>query len=375
MKRLYFFLFLLTVSGSLGAQSKNQLSASIRVGVLSLDCQGLDYEPSTLGSVVRLELQKIQEFEVIDRYDMLDLLDDQPDQIDVSYCYSKRCLIEAGTLLSADQMVSGSVEKIGDKILITLKLVSVKARRVLRTEVGEYIDQSRELQIMIKLTLNKLLDKTNDPTLVEKLSYFSTLEAVPSTRIVNNGPRMGVAYLTGGMAERLGAPLEQGGYAARPFLTQFGYQQEIQYMSAGHFQALVEVIGFVSGLDQSLFIPSLIFLNGFRENRFGFEFGFGPSIALRRMADGFYDDQGAWRLAREWNQTDDLGDLLPIEGLQRQMDSRGDVEVFSRWVWAVGKTFRSGYLNIPVNLYVSTSRSDVMYGISVGFNLQRRSRR
>lgn len=238
-----------------------------KVGVLSLDCIGLEYEATTLGSIVRLELQKQQAYEVIDRYDMLDRLSGSEDDVDVSYCYSKRCLVEAGKQLDADMMISGSVEKISDKILVTLKMVSVAENSILKTEVGEFVDQEPELQIMIKITLNKLLQRPNDPVLVNKLAYFSTLEAVPSTRIINNGPRMGMAYLTGSMAERFAAPENLGGYNARPWLTQFGYQQEIQYMSSGHFQALIEAMVMVAGLDQSMFIPSLVILNGFRESK------------------------------------------------------------------------------------------------------------
>ena len=39
------------------------------------------------------------------------------------------------------------------------------------------------------------------------------------------------------------------------------------------------------------------------------------------------------------------------------------------WVWAIGKTFHSGYLNIPVNAFLSQSKDGYYIGLSMGFNI------
>jgi hypothetical protein len=160
-------------------------------------------------------------------------------------------------------------------------------------------------------------------------------------------------------------------------VSQFGYQYEIEYLSSGGFNALIEFITLVSGLEQQLLIPSVTFMNGFRFGERNWEIGFGPSVSLRKEAKGFYDDElfmgqgaGDWFLEDEWSFVHpELDNPYPIV---ERMDSRGQIGIKSRWIWAVGRTFKSGYLNIPVNVYVSPQKKGWYIGCSVGFNLSRR---
>jgi hypothetical protein len=52
---------------------------------------------------------------------------------------------------------------------------------------------------------------------------------------------------------------------------------------------------------------------------------------------------------------------------EKRMDSRGIPELNSAFVIAAGRTFKSGKLNIPINLYLMPQRSEVRYDISEGF--------
>jgi hypothetical protein len=49
-------------------------------------------------------------------------------------------------------------------------------------------------------------------------------------------------------------------------------------------------------------------------------------------------------------------------------DSRGSTQVSTGFLFALGKTFRSGKLNLPVNLFFIPSTTGLRYGISVGWN-------
>lgn len=368
MKKMYFLsiVWMMICFVGLSAQPME------RVAVLYIDAIDVDENPVSLGNLLRLELQKMEKFEVVDRYDMLDMLNGS--EIDLTTCYSKRCLTKAGELLEADKVLSGSIERYGDKILITLKMLDLATGAIEKTDVSEYLNEPDQVQHMVKMSLNSLFTIENDPNLVNMLTYYSPLTVMPTTKIVNNGPRMGMAYFIGESADRLSAPLNQGGYDASPLMTQFGYQQEVRYMSSGNFSALVEFIPMISGLEQSRFLPSLVVLNGFREGKTGLEFAFGPSFGVRKMANGYYannaEGQRTWYLANQWASEEP--NPYPIIN---QLDSRGDVEFFTRWVWAVGKTFRSGYLNIPVNAFVSYNKDDWMLGLSFGFNIRRATAR
>ena len=117
--------------------------------------------------------------------------------------------------------------------------------------------------------------------------------------------------------------------------------------------------------------PSLTFLHGFRSNKSGWEFAFGPNIAIVLKAEGFYDE-GKWVRVSEWNKTDANGKKLPIPTeTQKLLDRRGTYQFTSGFVFAIGKSFKSGRVNIPVNLYVVPSKTNWRLGLTFGFNAKR----
>ena len=225
---------------------------------------------------------------------------------------------------------------------------------------------------MVQISLNNVFGIENDKNLVELLENYDRPISTKMMSARMSGPRMGVAYITGDFAEAIMAPSDEGGYDGYPVLSQLGYQQEIQYLSAGKFNALVEILGVVSGLEQGLFIPGVIFMNGFRFGEGNWEIAFGPSIGIRRSAMGYYDDENNWHLESDWFTENAEGEN-PYSLVER-FDRRGDPELNSRWIWAVGKTFKSGYLNIPCNVYVSPMKQGWYVGMSVGFNVGKKRR-
>jgi hypothetical protein len=352
----------------------------VKVAVLNLDSKNLTMDPASLGNLARIELQKKSQFEVYDRYDMEAML--SADDFSWDDCYSKPCLVKAGELVKANKVLTGSAEMFGDKIMVILRMIDVSRNTVERTNVKEYVNIETEIQKMLELSINDLLGEANDPITEGNLAYVSSINTIAPTKSLNNGPRVGFAFITGQTADRMMAPKNEGGYDIMPFISQVGYQQEFQYMSSGNFQALVEVLVMASGLEQSLFIPNVVLMNGFRHQKSGFEIAFGPSIGARKMADGYFatvvteaGEEEKWFLEGEWNLRDDNGALLPNPNdIETQIDSRGDFNVFSRWIWAVGKTFRAGNLNMPVNVYGSILKRDKQIGLSVGFNVQKSKR-
>lgn len=128
----------------------------------------------------------------------------------------------------------------------------------------------------------------------------------------------------------------------------------------------------MSGLEQGLFIPALVFMNGFRFGKNNWEIAFGPSLSITKKADGFYDENHNWYLRNEWwDIAPDPETANPYDIVSR-LDARGDPAFSSRWIWGFGRTFQSGYLNIPVNLYFSAQKTGWYIGASVGFNVGKR---
>jgi len=347
------------------------------LAVSNIDTRRIGFTPEDLGNLIRIELEKKGLFNIVDKYDMSDQLTKKG--IDITECYGKTCVVNMGKALEVDKVLTGSIESFGEKIIISLRLIDVASAFVEKTDVSEYQDIIDELPIMIEISVNNILGIENDPNLVELLVNFEEPISSKHISVRMNGPRMGIAYVTGDLANSIMAPKNEGGYDGYPFLSQFGYQYEIQYLSAGNFNALIEFLGMVSGLEQQLFIPSIIFMNGFRFGKGNWEFAFGPAVSLRKEAVGFYDkdlylgEEGGWHLEHEWSN--DYPEIPNPYLLVQRMDSRGEVGVKSRWIWAVGKTFRSGYLNIPFNLYWSPQKSGSYYGCSIGFNINRAYKR
>ncbi len=328
------------------------------IALISIDTKGIEITGEAMANLVRLELEKIDRFEVLDKYDVADLIVDH--NLDPKTAFGKTKVIEAGGLLNSDKMLTGSAEKFGDKIIIILRLIDVKAARIEKTSVMEFLDVQKEVQTMVKITLNELLDIPNDPHLVDLLIDYNVPITNMKTNVNLSGPRMGAVYFMGENGDRLRDSKDIGGYDMFPVATMFGYQFETQYLSAGNFQALIEVVATLNGLETGKLIPSIAFLNGFRFNESGWEFGLGPVVRVSKTAEGYYDDNGNWNLIN--------GDDSPGYPVVERIDSRGTMKPSLSMVIALGKTYKSGYLNVPFNVYYSPRKNGGIVGVTFGFN-------
>lgn len=356
----------LGIINSLKAQEENT------VAVLNIYTNLEGITPSTAGSLLRIELEKTNRFKVFDKHDLIEIGKNKG--IDLTECYGKLCLYEVGKNIGVDKMFSGSVEKLGKKIVISLKMLDIKSNKYEKTSIQEFVDVPNEIQNMMQITLNKMLDIENDVLIMNTLVYFNEPPESPKVKINNNGPRVGVAFVGGELGDRLMAPKSEGGWDASPVVSQFGYQWEKVYLSAGNFQALIEGIVLISGPEQQLFNPKLVVMNGFRDSRTGLEFAFGPSFGIKKVANSYFDTTiDTWMLESEWNGIDTLGNRIEIPyAIEERLDSRGDIKLSAGWVIGVGKTFRSGYLNIPLNLFASFDNYGYQVGLSLGFNIMKK---
>ncbi len=329
------------------------------VALISIDTRNLDIDNVTMSNIVRLELEKINRYEVLDKYDVSDAL--ERNNIDPNSTYGKNAVLEAGKLLGANKMITGSAELFADKIIIILRLVDVQSGKVEETSVMEYLNVQPEIQTMAMISLNELLNIDNDEHLVDLLINYNLPITTMRTTVNLNGPRMGAVYTMGDNGDRLMAAKNDGGYNMFPVTSMFGYQYEQQYLSSGDFQALVELIAAINGLESGYFIPSITFMNGFRFNDTGFEFGLGPIFRITKQADGYYEN-GRWI-------PNSTVEVRPENvRVVSRIDSRGDLKASMGLIVAVGKTFRSGYLNVPVNVYCSPRKDGTIVGLTFGFN-------
>ena len=351
------------------------------MAVLNIDSKGIIHDSQAMGYLVRLELEKTKVYTLLDRYEVADVI--AKNKIDANNCYAKTCLVETGKLLGVDKMLSGSAERFGEKIVITLRLIDVKSGTIEKSEATEYLNLP-EVQKMVEISVKKITGLQPDPNMVNLLIDYDVPIQSPKNTLHLNGPRMGLSYTMGNAGKILAEKDKtKGGFDMYPATFQFGWQQEFQYISAGNFQALVENIFLVGGLESGRFIPSYTPLLGFRFGKGGWEFGFGPTFRFIRKANGYYDKTKTWNLASSWrpdstngfNQSPGYYDAnkkyVPYTVMNR-LDSRGASSLSTGLVIAVGKTFHSGYLNIPVNIYIAPRKDATTVGATFGFNVQRK---
>ena len=386
-----------TISLCTSAQQTTVVRQSVAVS--NPHVEGIDISPESVAKMIRLELTKIQEYVVFDEFDMKDVTND-----DASFkeCLGKKCLIRMGKTLGVDHMITGSYDLLGNKIVISLKTVEVNNPENYQAVVREFDDQPYELARMTQIVLKEILGMEQNENLVKQLDFKD--EPITSTnvgRIKNNGPRIGLAALTGDLMEFAKRSEGQGGLDIVPFVSMIGYQLEARYVGTENFSALVEGIINVSGLEQGSFIPSITLMHGFRFGKGGWEFAFGPGFGVKRTSRGFFDVEGVfgetgkyfsesdWETYARENLSGDpqfntTGQFVaPAPSFfqsrynfgRKYMDNRGKYELNTTFVFAFGRTFRAGALNIPVNVFYSAQKRSAIVGLNVGFNVIREKRR
>lgn len=335
------------------------------ITVLNIDAKGIQLDPQQMGNLVRIELEKMDTFDVTDRYDVVYLI--EKNKLNVANCYGKMCLLEVGNIIQSDYMFTGSVELYGQTIVTTFRLIDVKSGTIKRTSVLEFLNLPLEVQSMVGIGVHKMFNRKIDEELelrlTKKFDYENSINNPDKNKLSLNGPRFGYTFIFGKQAQRLADDKNEGGFEAYPAMFQFGYQFEKQYLNEGNYQALFEFIPMISGVDQQMFIPSLAILNGFRDNKRGWEIAIGPSFSLATFKDLAYVN-GKYMTESELEEAE-----ITDYTLEKTLDSRGNVKISSALVLAVGKTFKSGKMNIPVNFWATIPTHDgFRIGISVGYN-------
>ena len=360
-KEIHLMLVFLLVSAWQGVEAQgNEKLNKKSIAVINIDSKGLELSMGMITSLVTLELERLDIYEVIDKYDVATHM--QENKFSMDKAYGKSSLISIGEKLKVDKVLSGSVEKFGGKIIVVFRLVDIKSKKIETADVMEYIDQQSNIQDMVRISLHNIFKIPNDKNTVDMLSNFNPPLSNTKSTIKLNGPRFGASMTFGDNGKRLQESRQVGGFEMYPVSSVFGYQHEFQYVSAGDFQALLEFIGAFNALESGHIIPSLSVINGFRFNkRFGFEFGLGPVFRITKTAEGYYDADKNWVLPDEFTP--------PEQQLITRIDRRGDYHLSTGLIVAAGFTIKSGYINFPVNVYVSPNKQGTVVGLMFGFNV------
>ena len=380
-KKLHSLLILVAIFFSGMASYFAQPSNTIAVA--NPNVNALTVKPESVAKMMRLELIKINKYKVYDEFDMNEVIKAK-DEYKVG-CYGQTCLAKLGEELKVDYVMSGSIDGLGNKIVVTIKIIDVKGQALYKSSVREFDNQELEIQRMVEIVLAEMHGLTVDKVLTDRLAFKNELITSNNIGKVNNsGPRIGFAAMTGDVAEFATRPEIYGGLGIQPFTSMIGYQIEGQYVGTENFSALVEGIVNISGLEQSQFIPSFSLLNGFRFGKANWEFAFGPRFGVKSTSTGYLDTkgeygaQGGYYTQQEWlasggKELLSTGEIIlePFGGFTEHLDKEGSKRLATSFLVAFGRTFQAGALNIPVNLFYSSQKGGGFVGINMGFNVQK----
>lgn len=369
--RILTFIIALFLITNLNAQEANLSKKSI--AVLNFESVGVPQTSAQLGAMIRLEVAKLDRFIVIEKHDMIEALSKH--SIDLTTCYSTNCMKTAGDAMEADQVLAGTIENFGSKLVFNFKLYDVGKKSLVRSVAYEYIYEPADIEKMAKISVQKLMEIEVDKDMDELFNYesYEKRDMVSSDlkKVNLSGPRFGILTIAGESKNFLTDPASRGGIGSKfPFMTQIGFQFEKAYLNAGTAQALFEIIPMFTGMDKGFFNPSLSFLNGFRSNANGWEIGFGPSFRVTKEDKGYVDSNGEW-LSRRDERYDHEFAKDNEDQLFYRMDRRGLAYLRTSWVVSIGKTYKSGTLNVPVNLFMNFAGKDTFVGMSLGYNISK----
>lgn len=381
MKTALSILALMLATSTIIAQ--NTTASRPTAAVANPSIQGFSISSEVAAKMIRFELHKTNIYQVYDEFDMAEALKDTGNYN--TDCYGVLCLSELGAKLKVDYVFSGTFDKLADRIVINLKVIDVKNQKVHTSLLREFNNDEDNVQRMIESMLCEMYQIPFDQAVLSSL-VFENAPVVQETynRINNTGPRMGCAYMLGNLNEFATRPDAQGGLDIAPVVSMIGYQVEWQYVGTERFSALVEGIVNVSGMEQGRFMPSFLLMNGFRFGTNGWELGFGPGFGFKTTSEGFFDTENTFGNGKDyyfsnktWNEycLENYGEVLEVEAvapnysMEEHFDRRGQTKLSTHWVFAAGRTFRAGSLNIPVNAFYSVMDQGGYVGMSFGFNV------
>ncbi len=137
MKKLLFAVSVLLIG---------MLNAQTNIAVMDFEGKNVSKaDASALTDRLRAELFLTGKFVVLEREKMDAILKEQ--QFQLSGCTSDACAVEAGQLLAVEQIVSGSVSKVGQTFSVTARLIDVEKGNLLgvgtcdlRSDIGDLMN-------------------------------------------------------------------------------------------------------------------------------------------------------------------------------------------------------------------------------------------
>jgi len=150
---------------------------NITIAILDFEGKGVSQsETSTLTDRLRDEMFKTGIYIVLERGKMDEVLTEQGFQ--QTGCTTSECAVEVGRMLGVQQMVAGSIGKVGTVYTVSARIFDVQTGKILKSANYDYIGDLGQLLIKgMKAVVQQLITGKSSNNQIE----ISTTSRVPST--------------------------------------------------------------------------------------------------------------------------------------------------------------------------------------------------
>lgn len=142
-----------------------------------------------LSECLRSELFKTIQYDVINRENMESILKEQAFQISGA-CDDMECIIRVGKILAVRKMFTGTLGKLGEKYILTLKIIDVETAKIDNIRTAERICSEGELPNLLRNTLYTLLGRPEKKWVAQK----PPIELAEKLSLGINWPGVAIKY-------------------------------------------------------------------------------------------------------------------------------------------------------------------------------------
>ena len=200
----------------------------IGIAVLDLEPQGVAASTAAvISEFVRGEFRKSQRMDLVEKNRMDVLLKQRA--FEQTGCTESKCAAEAGTILQVDKMIIGTLGKLGQKYVLTLRVVDVKTAKIEYQDREEKIVPEEELDGLVPPLVSRILPN------LKLTGLGQALPAEPAPADETGGlkiyttPSGAKIFIDGnewGQTPRLVSPLEVGEHSV--LLTMEGFRDVVR---------------------------------------------------------------------------------------------------------------------------------------------------
>lgn len=140
------------------------------IAVIDLESRGglTKEEAGALTDRLRSLLVRTNAFNVVDRGKMQDILKEQGFQL--SGCTSAECAVEAGKILGVEEMVSGTIGRVGKLYTLDIILIDVETSRIIKSLTRDYSGEIEGLVGLMKSIADELAGVKKETLLTGNIS-------------------------------------------------------------------------------------------------------------------------------------------------------------------------------------------------------------